>query len=142
VEVETRKYDKNSTPTSEWAAALGMASDGFPTSPDSDTARTTANRIASLDELEEELIILQCSLPDSTQTNDFNDFNGLGESMDAIKKAQDAIIATMDSEPLDAKLVAVAVEATDRAHTVQEFTLKRVNDPTYDSEYTRPPYVR
>ena len=94
---------------------------------------------AGLDELEEELIILQCSLPDATQ---MNDFDSLGVSIKAIKMAQDAIIVALKHDPLDARSVAPAVETTERAHTVQEFTLRRVNDPTYGSKFTSPPYIR
>jgi hypothetical protein len=101
-------------------------------------AKITAIRTASLEEFEEGLIILQCSLLDATQTNDFH---SLGNSTNAIKKAQDAILVAMESDPLDVKLVPVAVETTDRVHTVQECTLKRLNDPAYDSAYTRLPYV-
>jgi hypothetical protein len=93
---------------------------------------------AGLYELDEELIVLQCSLPDATQANDFH---SLGVSMKAIRIAQDAILAAMGDDPMDVEHVATAVETTERAHTVQEFTLRRVNDSTYDSKYTRPPYV-
>jgi hypothetical protein len=61
--------------------------------------------------------------------------------MKANQMARDAILVAMGDDPMDVKHVATAVEMTDRVHTVQKFTLWRVNDPTYDSKYTRPPYV-
>jgi hypothetical protein len=165
-EVRSHEYDQNSPPNSEWAAALSAALHEDVTPSDLDELapdllslgdpdngrsgafdlkvveeRTTAILAigtAGWDELDEELIVLQCSLPDATQTNDFH---SLGVSMKAIQMAQDAILAAMGDDLTDVEHVATAVETTERAHTVQEFTLRWVNDPTYDSKYTRSPYV-
>jgi hypothetical protein len=93
---------------------------------------------AGLYELEGELIILQCFLPDPTQTNDSH---SLGVSIKAIKMARDVVIIAMKSDPLNARSVAAAVETTERAHTLQEFTLRRVNGPTYGTNFTYSSYV-
>jgi hypothetical protein len=83
-----------------------------------------------IDELADQVIYLQSSLPHGDCAYQSA---SVIDALSAICSAHDAIHDARESKVQDWRLVKTAIEATERAHTLHESALLRVNNPLYRS---------